>query len=208
MYNELDRNKYIDYIARLFSIAMDSKIHPIVICDRLAKSDLIKDIENNKYDLVTNNSVLALYNHIFPFRMVYEDALMRYDLGYWCGYVYINLFYEFHKPLSYIFLKLPLKDLISMYDVYHEMDISSIYIEFKKRESLHTILELLLKKNDMKAMELARKTNIPIRTINHLKTSDLNLYNATYKNIQRIVLVLDEPNNLFLETVPISLYNY
>lgn len=197
-----DKDKYIDYIARLFSLAVNNKNHPETITDVLANSDLLKDIENNKYDLLINNRVIDNYKYIFSF--IVENEMNNYDIGYWCGYIYMNIFYKYAKPFSYIFLVLPLKELLVMYPVYHEMDISEVYEQFEIKMSNSTIMKRLLKKYEISATELSRKSKVSLRVIEYFKASDDNLYKASYLNIQRIVLTLNLPNNLFLNKLEID----
>lgn len=208
MYNIYDEEKYYDCLSQLFSMAIFQRINLDVITDTIGKSDLIHDIEKNKYDIIINNTPKDIFMHLFPFSFMLEEYVLTYDEGYWCGTVYMNLFYHFKKPFSYIFLKLHLSRLLEMYDVYHEMDIGQIYVEFEKIEKEYTIIELLLKKKMISMSELSRVSKVPLRTLNHYKKSDSNIYNGSYENIQRIVVALEVPNNLFIDSVPIINYKY
>ena len=200
MINQASKDILCDKLGRLLDLAVSNKVHFQVITDVLAKSSLLKNIENNNFYELENNDVTSLYNHYFGYTY-FEDKINNFNDAYWCGQIYVNLFYKYNKSFSYIFLKLPLAQLLDMYSVYHEMDISSIYEVFEKQEKENTILDLLLKKHSMKSTELAKMTKIKINTLKAYKLSDINLYKGSFSNIHRIAMVLDEPDNLFLETL-------
>lgn len=193
------KNKSIDYVARIISFATKYRINTQVITDVLASSDFIEQIENNNYSSLYEKSPQEIYIELFGKACIYDGN--PYDEGYWCGYVYMNIFYKYKKPLSYIFLKMPLNKLLEMYDVYHEMDISEVYEEFEILEKRNTILNLLLIKHDISATKLSRDSDVNLRTIENFKKSDDNLYNASYANVQRIGKLLNEPGNMFLKSI-------
>ncbi|MDO4940560.1 MAG: hypothetical protein Q4E33_02585 [Erysipelotrichaceae bacterium] len=208
MYRVVDEDKYYDCISQLFSMALFHRIHLVTITDTIAKSDLIEDIEKDKYDIILNNSTKDIFIHLFPSAFILDEYKTKFDEGYWCGYVYMNLFYHFKKPFSYLFLKLPLTKLLDMYEVFHQMDISQMYIEFERIEKENTIMELLLIKNKMSITRLSKISKVPIRTISYYKKSDYNLYKGSYENIRRIAIALEVSNNLFINSVPIINYEY
>lgn len=194
-------DKYIDIIARLYSLAIDFKMNPDAISERIIKSEIIRDIERRNYCDLDNNTFRSISYFLFPEINAQDDYLFNYDRGYWCGYVYMSLFYELKKPISYIILKLPLKELMEMYDVYHEMDISFLFEYFKEIENRNTIIEIILDRYNLSVTKLSKESNVPLRTIKNFKKDDENLYKGTFLNVHRIALALDLPDNLFLKTL-------
>lgn len=197
----LDKDLYTNNFSRIFVLAVDSFIHPQVITDILSKSSLVKDMELGNYSELTNNSPLQLFKYYFNTPVFEDNSLYDFNDAYWCGYIYMNIFYKYNKPFSYIFLKLPLSKLLDMYHVYHEMDITSVYEVFEELMLKDTILSLLLIKHSYKLSELSSLTDISINVLKKYKNSDINLYAGSFKNIHRIAIVLNEPDNLFLENV-------
>lgn len=197
----LDKDLYTNNFSRIFVLAVDSFIHPQVITDILSKSSLVKDMELGNYSELTNNSPLQLFKYYFNTPVFEDNSLYDFNDAYWCGYIYMNIFYKYNKPFSYIFLKLPLSKLLDMYHVYHEMDITSVYEVFEELMLKDTILSLLLIKHSYKLSELSSLTDISINVLKKYKNSDINLYAGSFKNIHRIATVLNEPDNLFLENI-------
>lgn len=194
-------DRYIDIVARLFSLALDFNMNPDALIERIMRIDIIRDIERKYYFELDNKNFRSIAGHVFPELIIQDDYLFRYDRGYWCGYIYMNLFLELKKPISYLMLKLPLRELMAMYDVYHEMDISQLVDYFLENENENTIIEILLKRNSISIAKLSRISGVPLRTIKYLKESDMNLYKGSFKNIHRIALALDVPDNLFLNEI-------
>lgn len=198
------KDKCIEYFSQIFSYCIQAKIHFEVITDVISKSELIKEIETNNFSRINSKTPYEIFVEIFDKTYIKETSSNYFDRGYWCGRSYAQLFYEFNKSFSYIFLKLPLEKMMNMYDVYHELDISQLFDKFKIEMNSNSILDLLLKKHSISGIELSRKTGISIRTIEYYKKDDANIYSASFKILQRIVAVLDEPGNLFLEQLSIK----
>lgn len=198
---ENDRELYIDRFSRIFVLAIEERINLDLINDVLSKSSLVRNIEKNDYSELYNNSILDIVKHYFGSNLIEDDSLYKYNDAYWCGMVYMYIFYKYRKPLSYIFLVLPLKKLLDMYDVYHEMDISAIYEVFEEISKQKTILQLLFEKHRINNAEIAKLAGVNISTIVHLKKSDNYLYAGSFNNVHRIALALNEPDNLFLDKV-------
>lgn len=198
-YTNKDREKYIDYVAQLFKLAVSSRIHFEAITTALERSSFIRELEDGEYSRIYEQTSYDSFYEIFHLLNMSEDSPFIYNDAYWCGYVYMNIFYEFSKSFSYIFLYLPLEELMSLYSVYHEMDISQIYDYFRKQIEGESILSKLLKKKKISAVSLAEKTGISENTINYYKKSNKNIYKASFQNVYKIAKALDVPETLFLE---------
>ena len=198
---ENDKDKAIDYVSKIISLAIEARIHLEIITDSISKSSLVKCLEKNEYSIIYSKTYYETFLDIFDVDYINDNTFMKYDGGYWCGYVYMNIFYKYKKPLSYIFLKLPLSKLLDMYGIYHEMDISQVYEIFEKEAESDTIMGLLLKKHSISIKNLALKTTVSSRTISYYKNSDNNLYKGSFENVAKISNYLDEPSSLFLETI-------
>lgn len=196
-----DRERAIDFFSKVISLAIETRIHLEVITDSISKSTLVKSIERNDYSLFYSKTYYEIFLDIFGASFVSDNSFMKYDEGYWCGYVYMNLFYKYKKPLSYIFLKMPLSKLLDMYKIYHEMDISQVYEIYEKEIEKESIISLLLKKHSISLENLSKKTGVSSRTISYYKNSDDNLYNGSFDNLARISIYLDEPSSLFINSI-------
>ena len=141
--------RFIDYLGRIISLAVYKKVNLEVITNRLENSEFLKEIENNNYSMIMNYTAEELFSMIYEIKDNDVNSYLNYDDAYWCGYVYANIYYEFNDTFPFIFLMMPLKDLLDKYNVYHEMDISAIYEVFVERSSEKTLLAKVLEKKKM-----------------------------------------------------------
>ena len=188
-----------DTFARYFVIAIHNKMHPVAFTDYLINSKYVMEIENGNLIEISDISVEEGYHSIVGNNIAKDDSFGIYNDAYWCGYCYFELFLTLHKPFSYLFLKLPLAEMLDLYKVYHEMDISQLEEYFHDREKEETILRLLCKRHRCSINKLSKATGISVNTLNKYRSSDKSLYSASFQNIYRISKYLDTPISLFVE---------
>ena len=206
MINEFDRDKTIDYVSRVLVLALAAKIHLSVVTEILGSSLLCEEIEKDDYTKIITETPYEIFRELYASHNYYiaevrDNSFMNYNDAYWCGYIYVNLFYKYRKPFLYIFLTLPLDKLLDMYNVYHEMDISAVFEVFEELSKETTLLDRMLKYRKMSAAELARVTGISINTIKYYRKSDDNLYKGSFSNIKRISDALRFNDRVFIEKV-------
>jgi hypothetical protein len=188
-----------DTFARYFVIAIHNKMHPAAFTDYLIDSKYVMEIEKGNLFEISDISVEEGYHSIVGNNIAKDDSFGIYNDAYWCGHCYFELFLTLHKPFSYLFLKLPLAEMLDLYKVYHEMDISQLEEYFHDREKEETILRLLCKRHRCSINKLSKATGISVNTLNKYRSSDKSLYSASFQNIYRISKYLDTPISLFVE---------
>lgn len=188
-----------DTFARYFVIAIHNKMHPAAFTDYLINSKYVMEIEKGNLFEISDISVEEGYHSIVGNNIAKDDSFGIYNDAYWCGHCYFELFLTLHKPFSYLFLKLPLAEMLDLYKVYHEMDISQLEEYFHDREKEETILRLLCKRHRCSINKLSKATGISVNTLNKYRSSDKSIYNASFQNIYRISKYLDTPISLFVE---------
>lgn len=188
-----------DTFARYFVIAINNKMHPAAFTDYLINSKYVMEIEKGNLFEISDISVEEGYHSIVGNNIAKDDSFGIYNDAYWCGHCYFELFLTLHKPFSYLFLKLPLAEMLDLYKVYHEMDISQLEEYFHDREKEETILRLLCKRHRCSINKLSKATGISVNTLNKYRSSDKSLYSASFQNIYRISKYLDTPISLFVE---------
>lgn len=184
---------------RLFVIGILNKINLNAFTTLLERSDYINEIENKHYDLADSSSLESLFLSITKIELHENNSYGVFNDAYWCGYVYFELHLRMKKPFSYLFLKLPLANLLDMYPLYHEMDIAQVEQYLSSREKDNTIIRLLSEKKLMPLTKLANSTGISINTIRKYANSDEYLYAASFQNIVKIGGAFDVPLSLFIK---------
>ena len=119
----------------------------------------------------------------------------------WVGQAYMRLFFHFNKSIYYIFLYIPLGEMLQLYSLYHEMDWNQLFDLFTQKMSEVTLLRKLLNKKKLSVNKLAQLSNISEATINYYCLKDSNIYEARYAYIDAIALVLKVNTNLFLKKI-------
>ena len=201
MNNRTDIHKYIDHFAQIVSLCVSAKYNLNAITEILSRSQLVSDIEENEYSLMYEYTPYQNFKTIFPDAIVQDNSYQNFNDAYWCGFVYMNIMYEYKKPLTYIFYIMPLELLLDLYPVYHEMDISQIYERFEKEEQQESLLSRLLRSKNISATQLASKAKVPVKTIYHYKDDNKYLYKASFQTIMKLARALDVNPSVFLESL-------
>ena len=191
-----------ELFARLFVMAVQNKINLSSFTYLLERSEFIQKVERGRYDPYFNKPLVEIFFDVTGNRVTHDDSFGIFDDAYWCGFSYFEIYERTGKPFSYLFLKLPLVELMDLYGVYHEMDVSSLAELFQQREKKKTILRLLCEQNGISLAQLSAGTGIALSTLSKYNASDNALYRASFQNIMAICKAFDAPISLFLQRIP------
>lgn len=121
---------------------------------------------------------------------------------YWCGWAIA--YYQWFKGISFkeIINFIPIADFLALYSPYHEMAIESLVEELDRiRLEKHT--ETNLKKyrllSGMSQSQLAKTTDIPVRTIQQYEQRKKNINHANFETIQKLSKALCCQAEMLLE---------
>ena len=184
-----------DYFSRLFVLCKIHKVNMLSFTLSLIKYadfNIISEAIGNEV-----KSLIDLFNDIANLYIKEDTSFAIYNDAYWCGNVYFYLSKKTNKPLSYILLKLPFNELIDYYDIYHEMDNSSILERFTQIEKEATIIGLLCKYYPCTLNKLSESTKISINTIKKYSKDDKYLYSGSFQNIYLIAEFFNVNYSLF-----------
>ena len=201
-----DIPKASDHMGRLISLAVRARINLAVITSVIETSTMAEELQSGRWSRLVNSTAEELFFELFG-QTCADMALsfseyVDYDDAYWCGWAYMQLLFEARVPMPYLFLVLPLGNMLDLYPVYHEMDITQLVDLFEAERSQETIMRRLLKRKKMKAPALSEKSGVSINTINAYRKSDESLYAASFQNAFRLARALDVPPELFLKQLP------
>ena len=142
---------------------------------------------------------MDIFENITNNRISEDNGYGIYNDAYWSAVSYFDLHLKTNKPFAYLFLKLPLEKMLDMYDVYHEMDFSSLLERFKELEQEKTILRALCEEQHISLSKISKGTGISVNTLMKYNASDSALYKASFQNVIEIATFLDVPISLFKE---------
>ena len=202
----IDLNKYlIDDVektfSRLFVLAVHQSMNPFAFTYLLSKSNYVAKLEEGDIDAISNWPIEKAYFDVTN-EMIREDSSYGiYNDAYWCGHCYFELFLQTHKPFSYLFIKLQLEKMLSVYEVYHEMDFTALLELFRKKEQEVTILGALCKDKKCSLTKLKEATGISVNTLRKYRYNDELLYKASFQNVYKLAKYFEVPISLFVKSL-------
>ena len=197
--NDYEINNIRETFSRLFVLAIRNKMNFNSFTNMLEKSEYVSIIEKNKYDSLLNKSVDILFYEITGFEVKEDNSYGVYNDAYWCGQSYFDLYLKTNKSFSYIFLKLPLEQMMNIYTIFHEMDFSSLVDYFYKKSKEKTIIRLLCEKKNKSLADISKDTSIALSTLKKYNMSDEFLYKASFQTIVKLISYFDVKYSLFKE---------
>ena len=122
--------------------------------------------------------------------ITFPNYTLNHSKEYWLGY--FLSYYSWYSNINYedIILCVYIKELLLMYDKYHEMDIMHFVDKLNEIIFNSNKLKFYRKKRKLSQKELATLSNIPIRTIQQYEQNqkDLDKANVTYLvNLARVL---------------------
>lgn len=101
------------------------------------------------------------------------------DIGpvYWSGLQYIYILYNYQIPLKVIFLVYPLDKMMSLFDIYHEMNEKELCKRFIKDFENFSILDELRDMKDLSIRQISQLTGIPVGSVRYFEDNN-HLYKA------------------------------
>lgn len=124
---------------------------------------------------------------------------------YWAGVQYINIFLNYQIPLKTIFLLMPLKEMVSKYRIYHEMNEKELCEDFIKNYYSKSIMKCLIDE-EYTIRELSFLSGIPETTLKSLENNE-NLFKTSYNNVDKLATILNVSKVFFRKTSNCILYD-
>lgn len=204
MLRESNIKKYIDNLAQLISCSLYLSSTPEAVEDRLLKSQFIKDLENSDESFL-NEPLEYIFINTFNADPPIKVFGLFNSCFYWVSEVYVRLFIKYKKSFSYLFLLLPLRKCVELFELYHQMDFKETYDLFENIMNKTKILPSLIKKNNLTMHSLSEVAKINYNSIDAYCRSDEKLFGASYKTMISLSKVLNVNLNIFLKEIDIDI---
>ena len=173
-YNELYLSDAQEFLASAFDYALiDCKIEPNLFESIFARSSLCSLFEKGDPIVVSGKAGVEAIKELLSKVIVGEElpeASFRVDRSdaYWLGWSLA--YYQWYKSRSFkdIFSKVPLIDILSMYKIFHEMDLIRFVEALDIRYDsvvLETNLKRIRKANGLSQSKLATLSGVTKRSI-------------------------------------------
>ena len=191
--------KYSDTLSYLLSRSHDEGYSFDYIQKTISYSHVINEFEKSNITLIAFSSFEKTYSEIFP-RHDNDFVFNPYDAFGWCGYVYIHLFIKMSITFEALFTIVPIEEMLKLYHLYHEMDISQID-EYVSHLVEYSLLDILMKKEKKSSKDLSNKTGLSISTINALRYGKRNIAKLEADKLLRISLALSVKMETLLPSI-------
>ena len=134
----------------------------------------------------------ALKEYSFTIETKDYDLSISYPPEYWCGW--ILAYYQWHsgKPFSQIQKKISFQNLMNLYGVLHEADTSkAVQVLDRFFEDESTNLAKARTEAGLSQSELAKASDVSLRSIQMYEQKNSNINNAQYNRLCAIAKALN-----------------
>ena len=186
-YDKVYLDKARTALGRMLDFAVyDLKYDISEFFDLFIKSGIAKRFENGDFTVIVGMSGVELaYEVLEQSGMEIERIKPNYTASrskeFWTGWALAYYQWETSMRFSKIVRYVPIKDMVALYQPYHEMDIRQFVDkmnEMYKTAKPETNLKLLRKKAGLSQRELADLSGIPVRTIQQYEQRQKNINKA------------------------------
>lgn len=188
-------NKYSDTLSYLIGRSIKEGYSYDYIQKKISYSLVISELEKSNVTMIAFSSMEKIYHDIFP-DTPNDFTLDIYDIYGWMGYIYIHLFLHLKVTFEALFYIIPLKEMMNLYHLYHEMDFKHL-VEYAKEKMKYSLLDVILKQKKISNQKLALKTNLSLGTINALRYGNRDILKLEAHKL----LILSNVLNIKMETL-------
>lgn len=173
-YNELYLNDAMKNLANAFDYAIN-------VCGEDAdwfskifvQSGVAHQFEIGNPSIISGKSgeelVVDIFSKVYPNKKIPLPCLsLERSKEYWAGWALAQYQWKTSKRFEDIFSHIPLSEIINMYSVFHEMDISCFIESMEERYNevvLDTKLHKIRESRELSQSELAKISGVSIRSI-------------------------------------------
>lgn len=198
-YNELYLNDAMISLSNAFDYAINvCNISPDIFSLHFSESKFIKLFERGNPRVISGISGIELVikifsdnktNYVFPEPIFYEKR----SAEYWAGWALAQ--YQWYTGLSFrdIFARIPLTDIIEMYYLYHEMNISrfieAMNSKFDQADVI-TKLRMFRENIGLSQSQLANESGVSLRSIQLYEQRVNDIDKAQVQTLYKLSLVL------------------
>lgn len=169
--------------------------------EHFISSPFVNELENNEYDI--ESKIEDIVEDTFKVNLN-KPAEISFK-GLFFAESYFRLFISYNRSFEYLFLYWPISMFVEKYDIYHEMDFSSLRSDLNNEITRTTLLRKLSSDKQIKLSEISRLTGINENTIDKYSRLDKYLAGASAEVIYKLAKLFRVKENLFITNLGIYL---
>lgn len=191
-YNEYYLNMSQVKLALMFELAVyQEKMSIDEFAEKLIKSPICKAIENGDPIYIAGKSANELLGLVLNKSIEETEQNMIASPEYWVGYVLAYVQWYTCKSFAEIITSYPCSKLLLNYFPYHEMDIMDTVRLIQKHFSNQSSLKLWRTKRQLTQNELAKISEVSLRTIKAYEQGKLDISKAQGETLYKLSTTLD-----------------
>lgn len=194
--------KYQDTISYIIERAIEEQYSIPYIERTIAYSDVFSSLEKSNITKIAFSSMEFIYHELFPLKDNNNFVVDIYGKYGWIGYIYLHLFFDLRITFETLFIVCPIKEMLSMYHLYHEMDYVQT-LNYVKSLVKYSYLDNIMKSKDISSASLANMTGIPFATINALRYGKRNISKLEASKLYKIATALNMKMESLLPSLPL-----
>ena len=153
-------------------------------------SEIVRAWESGNPSYIAGKSGEDIFEELTGLTAPENEHQLYPDAEYWCGYVYCNVQWYFGCSFALLFSVLPPDELLILYRPLHEADISKTISVFHKRLYPEPALKTWREKRKLSQSQLAKISNVNLRSIKAYEQGDLEISKAQYNTLASLASAL------------------
>jgi len=199
MIKETDLDALQRKFGLLLSLLYEAGLSYDAISENILKNPYFDFLENNQADGFMADSFEGIAQGMFDSPFHLDEGVEANTKLLWAGFCYIDLSVRLKKPLRQLFLLCPLKEIIALFEPYHEMPENALGDYFQKEIYKRNILRTLLTRKKIKAQAVSYYCGCSVPLIWSYCGSNDRLFSASSRILASLVEVLGEGSRNLLK---------
>lgn len=198
-YSELYLNDAQKLLANAFDYALnDCKFNTVFFASVFVKSKLCREFELGNPAVISGMAgeevIREIVKEVMPDKTLPKSTFSQErSPEYWAGWALAYYQWFTAKRFKDIFARIPLLDVLKMYKLYHEMDLSNFVEEMDRRYNavqFETKLKIIREARQISQAELARLSGVKKRSIQLYEQKVNDIDKAQAQTLYKISRVL------------------
>ena len=180
--SELVKERFALLIAKLH----DASFLTDFINDVIIKSPFFDCFENNDLTDFMTLSFETITEKYFGKEVVYDYSHNLINAYYWAGLSIMEIMMNLEIPLKRILIVMPLKEIVALYEPYHEMHPEQFLKHYQELENQRSVLKLLRNDANLSISKISYLTNIKSSLLNIIDNSNATLFGTSFSNLTKL----------------------
>lgn len=176
----------------------DAGISKEMIQYKMIFSSVLDYFENNDVDSFLGTSDQEIIQSLFEGETQIDYSKIN-PVFLWAGYGYIDLSIKLSTPIKTIFLLLPLNEMLSLFEPYHEMSFSHLKDYYLENCNTRSVFESIRSYSSYSRKEVCILAGIKEKTLPNYIYNNKALFNSSFKTIIKLSKLFSCPLDLFKE---------